>query len=356
MPLNECTHIVPALPPAINGLGDYAVVLARALRGQGVASRFVVPTGVEADVDGFPVKRSGRREARALAAALDDAKAVNVVVHFSGYGYARWGLCFWLVNGLRRWRRQEGGRNLITIFHELYATGPVWRTSFWTSPPQRTIARGLASTSDAIVTTSPNTAACVRAWSLSRRVAVMPVFSNVGELDAPPPLPARAPAAVVFGQANRRERAYAGMESSADIMGAGLRALGIERILDIGPGINVPERIAGVPVETLGTLPADLLSARLAEARVGLVDYPLHVVTKSGIVAAYLAHGLLCVNLSEVGRLPEGLTEGREFVRPASLANTRVEVDVEAVAAAGHAWYRTHDRAATAGLIHELLS
>ena len=88
----------------------------------------------------------------------------------------------------------------------------------------------------------------------------------------------------------------------------------------------------------------------------GLVDYPLHVVTKSGIVAAYLAHGMLWVNLSEVGSLPEGLAEGREFVHPASLASTRAEVNVEEVAAAGHAWYRTHDRAATARLIHELLT
>ena len=41
VPLTEITHIVPALPPAVNGVGDYAMVLARALQERG-ASLFVL--------------------------------------------------------------------------------------------------------------------------------------------------------------------------------------------------------------------------------------------------------------------------------------------------------------------------
>ena len=86
--MTELIHITPTLPPVVNGLGDYAVVLARTLRQRGVGSCFVVPGVGEAAVDGFPATRLAQREAGALAAALNDARAMNVVVHFAAYGYA----------------------------------------------------------------------------------------------------------------------------------------------------------------------------------------------------------------------------------------------------------------------------
>jgi hypothetical protein len=75
-------------------------------------------------------------------------------------------------------------------------------------------------------------------------------------------------------------------------------------------------------------------------------DYPFHVVAKSGILAAYHAHGLLCVNVSRTGRLVDDIAEGRHFVGVATLQNGCF--DPEAVAARGHQWYRGHDRARTA--------
>jgi hypothetical protein len=92
----------------------------------------------------------------------------------------------------------------------------------------------------------------------------------------------------------------------------------------------------------------------LAQARVGLADYPLHVLTKSGVMAAYFAHSLLAVNTSTVGTLPNSLKEGHHFVRAARLADP--ELDAQAVADAGHNWYCAHGRDATAAAMLSLLS
>lgn len=324
------------------------------LRQKDVESQLIA-LGPQPDaIEGFAAHGMAHGRVEALLGVLEGSDAQNVFVHFSGYGYARWGLCWWLVDGLRRWRLAQANRRLVTLFHELYATGPVWRASFWTSPPQRRNVRRLASVCDAAITTSPVTAAKLRAWRPGLSVTVSPVFSNVGELVAPARLANRAPVAVVFGQAQKRRRLYAALANSGPEIADGFRRVGVERILDIGPMIDTPPTMACLPVEALGSLSAEEVSRHLANARIGLADYPLHVVTKSGILAAYFAHGLLAVNASGVGELPEDLREGREFVHPRSLVDPGL--DPEAVAQAGFAWYRGHGRAETAALAHRLLS
>ena len=341
-------QVVPALPPAINGVGDYAALLAAALRSRGVDSRFVtIRAAADERVDVLE-----RRSPTALAAALESAE--RVVVHFSGYGYGSRGLCFWLVEGLERWRRQGRGRRLVTVFHELYATGPVWRTSFWTAPAQRWLACRLAMASDAMLATSAATAGRLQVWQPALRVETMAVFSNVGELAAPPAPKKRPATAVVFGGAHRA-RTWRALAAAAPEAGTALRAAGIAEIVDIGPGLgSIPSDLNRLPICVAGPLPAAEVSALLTRARVGIADYPRHVMTKSGILAAYFAHGMLCVNTSGIGDLPDDLAEGREFVSLTGLAGG--SVDVEAVAAAGHRWYRGHDVAATAALVHDLIA
>jgi hypothetical protein len=348
-------HVTTGLPPQIDGVGDYALQLARVLQERGMKSRFVIPPAQAAPIAaGFPARSLVERSALDLADALEACPARTVLLHFAGYGYGSSGLCGWLVDGLRRWKANGGARRLVTVFHELYATGLPWQRSFWVSPQQRRIARGLAALSDAALTTSPLAAAKLARWRPDLKVIVSPVFSNVGECAAPPPLSRRGPFAVVFGKEASRRRAYAALSSGRSAVGDGLRRLGVERLWDIGPPIAAPADVAGLPVGPLGALDAAAVSAHLVQARAGLADYPLHVLTKSGIMAAYFAHGLLAVNTSTVGTLPDGIEEGREFVHPARLAEPAL--DTQAVAAEGHAWYRGHGRDATAATVLSLLS
>ena len=346
-PRQSVLHIVPALPPLIDGLGDYATTLAQELVKLGVNSRFVAAgmppaTGVRFEVGDFQVQVVREQKAEALAEALETAGVDTVLLHFVGYGYARRGLCFWLVEGLQQWKSRSPGRHLVTMFHELYASGPPWRTSFWTSLPQRRIARILALGSDAIVCGYALIEGRLRAWRPTAEVRRMSVFSNVGELTDPSPLEEREPVAVAFGGAGPRRRLYDRLRQQGDL----LSQLAVEQIVDIGPPIEVPAALGGIPIRPLGILPSADVSAIMSRARVGLGDYPFHVVAKSGILAAYHAHGLLCVNLSLVGRLVDDIVEGRHFVGVATLKKGCF--DAEAIAARGHQWYRGHDRARTA--------
>jgi hypothetical protein len=285
-----------------------------------------------------------RNEAEALAQAIDEYD--RVLLHFSGYGYARRGLCRWLVDGLARWKTGGEGRRLVTMFHEVYATGPVWRSSFWTAGPQKRIARDLARLSDAGFVTSEGGRGQLARLAPDLQVELLPVFSNMGEPEAPKPLSDRSGRAVVFGGQARRQRVYAELGQTGTPVARVLKKTGVKEIVDIGPAMEVLERIAGCPVRVLGPLPAEEVSGALSEARIGLIDYPGHVFTKSGIAAAYFAHRLAVVNTSPVGGFPADLKDGEQFLRLETFA--RGDGAAQAIADAGQAWYRPHGLAATA--------
>src|SRR2546429_764945 len=163
----DIIQIVPYLPPTLSGVGDYAFLLAQELRrAHGIVTRFIVAEPdrengiekaesgkrkVESEVDGFPVHRLIQRSADELLRVLSaDGMTPTVLLHYVGYGYEKRGCPFWLVNGLEQWRKGESDRRLVTMFHELFASGPPWRSSFWTSPLQSRLAARPSMVSDKV--------------------------------------------------------------------------------------------------------------------------------------------------------------------------------------------------------------
>ncbi|MBL8907748.1 MAG: glycosyltransferase [Rhizobiales bacterium] len=352
----QIVQIATGLPPKIDGVGDYAANLALALRDLGIETCFLIPRrgGAEPAVP-FATRPLASATPGALAAALAACGTDRVLLHFSGYGYAHWGLCWWLAEGLRRWRHGGRDRRLVTVFHELYATGPVWRASFWTSPPQRLIARHLATLSDGIVATTEWSAEKIRRWKVSRTPVVIPVFSNVGEPDAPLPLGRRHRQAVVFGQRPQRTRAYQRLARMKSGLWEQLKCLGVDRIVDIGPPLACSEQVSSLPVTVLGQLPPCEISAVLSDARLGFLHYPPLLLTKSGIFASYLSHGLLAVNLSSEGVSSGGLVDGEQYVGCGSDAPDSYR-EAESIAVRGYQWYSGHTLRRTAHAIAEQLS
>jgi len=339
-------QIVPCLPPPDEGVGHYALALAGQLRDRlGIATRFVVGDPAwpgSPEPDGAAVKVAARRAA-ALAELLDQPELRNqstVLLHYAGYGYQRRGCPAWLVEGLSLWQKGAGGgsgRRLITIFHEVYAGGPPWRSSFWTSPRQRRLAATLAGRSESMVTSLDLYRRMLLPWAGGREIKVLPVFSTVGEPAAVPPFAERAPRMAVFGGAGVRGRAY-GRHRPA--LAAACATLGIEEILDIGPPVAAPvESVGGLPVRRLGVLPAAAVSALLLGARAGFVAYPPAFLPKSTIFAAYCAHGVL----------PVCAWQGRAEL-PASPAAAGP------AAAAARAWYLEHSLPRQAAVWRELLA
>ena len=71
-----------------------------------------------------------------------------VILHYVGYGYEKRGCPLWLIRGLESWKRNHRVHRLLVIFHELYAAGSPWQSSFWNSPVQRWITGRLARLAD----------------------------------------------------------------------------------------------------------------------------------------------------------------------------------------------------------------
>jgi hypothetical protein len=283
-----------------------------------------------------------------LQADGEGARPAPLLVHYANYGYARRGCPGWLVEGVEGWRA-AGGRRLVTLFHEVYATGPPWRSSFWLTPRQRRLARRLADASDAVVTTLPVYAELLAGCGHRGSVEVLPVFSTVGEPAVVTPLAERLPRLVVFGGRGVRSRAYGGQLAALE---ASCRALDIEEVVDVGPSsATLPATVAGRPVTALGMLPAGEVSRHLAAARVGFLAYPPAFLPKSTIFAAYCAHGLLPV--CAWSRPQRGaVAAGRHFWAPGCPAQP---TDLAALAVNAKNWYNKHSLSFSSRFIADLL-
>jgi hypothetical protein len=313
----ELIQVVPRLPPPPEGVGSFALALAEALRRSGIESRFVAAA------------RLGRREAGELCERLEEGGETAALVHYVNYGYQERGCPVWLLEGLTRWR-SRGPRRLVTMFHEVYATGLPWQSSFWLSPAQRRLAAALARLSEGLTTNMQLYRRRLRRW-VSREVCVLPVVSTVGEPAAVPPLAARSRRLVLFGGPGTRARAW---RELAPELAATCRALGIEEVCDIGPEVDFD---TDLPVRRLGVLPESGISALLLDSVAGFVAYPAPFLAKSSIFAAYCAHGVLPV--CAWPRPRREVETPPPFWKPGSPAAPDA---LQEIADRAHAWYSDH--------------
>ncbi len=364
----ELIQLVPVLPPALSGVGDYAVLLARELRvAQGVRTRFLVGdpawTGSEA-LAPFPARALPGRTSDSLLRALEIEEAADgggpgaVLLHYVGYGYAHRGCPFWLVDAVERWKQARPERRLVVLFHELYATGPVWSSVFWTGPFQKGLAARLGRAADARRMTTRVAAEQLRAL-LGLRGAELateatPVFSTLGEPAAPPPLAGRRRQMVVFG--SRAWRADVYTQGLSDLTDA-CRRLEIERVIDVGAPLDaVPGGSLPVPLEAVGPLAATEAGALFSDSLVGYFTYPTPSLAKSTIFAAYCAHGLVPVTSHGNDRPNlDGLVAGTHFLADPSVRPSDLE-SLSRVAAAAREWYDAHRLAVhAAGVRRQLM-
>lgn len=345
--MGRVVQITPSYPPEVSGVGDYAAILQGALHDFGIAIETIVASKAPPPnpADGVLFVPP---EAAALKAALEPAS--RVLLHFSGYGYHHHGLCNGLVEALTEWRSRSCARHLVTLFHEVFASGPVWKRSFWTAPRQRDIARRLAAITDVCFVSSDGGAHRLQQVAPGAKADLLPVFSNFGELSDPPELAVRQPIAVVLGTLPRRTALYAALRQRGRAGQDWLSAMGVNRILDIGGGEAVGDA-ANLPVHRLGRMAAKDISEVLATARVGLIDYPDRAFSKSGVAAAYLAHGMLVANTRNDWGI--GTLAGRAY----AVVGTRMDaVTAQHIARQGFDWYSGHRLANTARQIVRALA
>lgn len=354
--------IVPRLHPAIDGVGDYALHLARQLRLDfGIDTHFLVcePAWHSLNqLEGFQVTQINARSIKSLLDKLANTEPhQSVLLHYVGYGYAKRGCPTWLVDGLEIWKHQRREAPLVTMFHETAAFGPIWTSAFWLSIAQKSLVKRLVRLSDRIFTSKHSYAKLLQSYAPKQFTAVptFPVFSTVGELQNPSTLSERAHRLIVFGGHSKRTKVY---KDSLEQLHQICRYLDIQQIIDIGPPLDsIPADIDDVPIAAVGCLTSEEISVILSESIAGFFSYNPTFLGKSTIFAAYCAHRVIPISAMVADVPEEGLQPGRHFAVPDQYNTEKKSmVLMQAIADNAYTWYQTHSLSAQAKTYYTLLS
>ena len=341
--------IVPRLKPAIDGVGDYALILARQLRCDfGIQTHFVVtePTQFQmAEIDGFPVKQLTRHSATTLQSALPVADTAIVLLHYVGYGYATRGCPIWLVEGIHHWRAAKADRRLLTMFHEIYAAGrPPWTSAFWIAALQKHLAARLVHISDRLITSKQLYAEILGQLSKGKHsnITCSPIFSTIGEPQNRLPLAQRQRRLVIFGGKANRARVY--RESLTQLQDICHR-FALHEILDIGPPLQRDAlREIGINLREMGELPATEVSEILSTSLAGFINYNPDYLAKSTIFAAYCSHGMLSISAQFSHFSIDGLDAGKHYLWTGELTDEIMQLSrLQVIANNAFAWYQSHN-------------
>jgi hypothetical protein len=354
--------IVPRLAPAVDGVGDYALNLARQLRQNfAIDTHFIVsdPTWLEEpQIEGFAVNRVDARTTPALLALIqtDRPNSSTILLHYVPHGYAKKACPFWLIQGLKAWQQQTQNAKLVTMFHELYALGVPWSSDFWLSPVQKSLAIQLAQLTDQCLTSCESYATRLYEFGAGKhqQILTLSVPSTIGEPTQVLPLAKRQPRLVVFGQTGARTRVYKKNQQLKRIC----QALGIQEILDIGPPTGLKlDNLIDLPIVELGFQSSSEVSNLLLEATAGLINYDPNRLAKSTIFAAYCAHGVLPISDQVSSRFSNGLTPGTHYWSPSlnTIAPSSSIEGLQPIANNARAWYQTHNQNMQAKIFAELL-
>jgi len=343
-------QIVPRAPGSFDGVGDYALGLAKALaahHGYETIFAAATPTAVTAR-EQFPVVPG-------LDFALDaSASYDHLVLHYANYGYQSRGLPLRLREVARQLRKQLRGR-WITTFHELYAFGPPWKSAFWLHPFQKKIAHDIIDLSDVCVVSNDAIAQAIHQHDEQKPVRLVPVMSNFGEpaiVDLTDKVPARWAICGGTKLISRSLRSFARRhraipkqffpEQIEIVGGAQSQAVrdSIRRVEQAAPGISCryyPE------------VTASAASDILRRCTFAWIDYfgtdkvwP-GMIFKSGSFAACCAHGVVPVlSHAEAPSPLEGDSmPGWFFITPQAARFPEPD-EVAALAGKFHAWYHRH--------------
>ena len=198
-------QISPTYPPNIGGVGNYAKLLADFLKKKSINSKILVSDHLD---NKNKKQRLFGKNNKNLYLLLENTNSNEIILHFSGYGYASRGLCFNLISTLEKWKQISKSRKLITIFHEIYAIGPIYRMSFWTSLPQKYLAKKLLKLSNIALVTSKQNYITLSSFDKKKKIIYSNVFSNIGELKKNKKLKLRKNIAIIFGNNYQKEILY----------------------------------------------------------------------------------------------------------------------------------------------------
>ena len=148
-----------------------------------------------------------------------------------------------MINSLEKWKQKKSNNQLITIFHEIYATGPFYRMSFWTSIFQKFLAKKLFELSDISIVTSKRNKFILSSLNKKKKIIYTNVFSNIGELKKNRKIKNRKNKAIIFGNIYQKKILYKDILLNINKYEVLLKKTSINEIIDIGPKEDISKSI-----------------------------------------------------------------------------------------------------------------
>ena len=338
---------MPRTPGGIDGVGDYALTIAEKLRTKFDCETVFATFNVESQ------KNSGGFEVLSLDRLLEASfpKYDHVLLHYVNYGFQKRGVPFRLLSILREQRRQHRGK-LVTIFHELYASGPPWTSAFWLKSVQKRLAKSIGRLSDACVVSSDNFRRELQRLVPGAHVEMHPVPSGLEEPAlSPDQIADRDPHRwAIVGGTGLVERS---LRSFAELLPRIPDSIAPKKLIVVGGHDNPVTRslLAGLAIESdyRPCIAASDASNILKTCSFAFFDYfrrpdvEMSVILKSSAVASACAHAVIPVFPhpgSEISRDGDRMP-GPFFVEPKRSeipdAHSRPKIAVEI-----YNWYQRH--------------
>lgn len=348
-------NIVPRVPPAVCGVGDYAWELARSLRDEHQMHTDFLAAGIswmrpQTETE-FPVFRLPVQSARGLTEFLTARHKDydTIVLHMSSYGYQKRAVPLWLSSAWRSVARLPMRPKLITMFHELYASGRVTGSAFWLQPFQKWVLRRLIAASDGLRTNREGYANWIKAARGFKQanVVTMPVFSNFGEPATLPTWHERRNAMVMFGWGIHSGES---LETVIEKAVRQCRRFGLGELHVIGGGNVTDVPLHDVRLSRYGFMECADISKLLLSCRMAYTAYDPEYFGKSTLMAAFAAHGLAVITQGKREQLAEGLKNRVSVLNENALENSSQKdlPGLDTLAAELRRWYEGHSLAKNA--------
>jgi len=294
--------ITTRLPPQVCGIGAYSWLAHQHRPNDLLPAEFFVMEGAAesrallawdaiTDFNGNP---------KTLAQALDRAGPANVLLHYAGRAYQRFGCPTWMPGVLSKWKAKFPDGRLSIFFHEAPGKLPRLSRQFLLGKISARIIRQLAIVADNLVTNTESHVALLRKLSGREDIHLLPVGSNI-EPVANSPQPRVGTEFIIFGLPFGRLQTLRTFEAEIRSWQANGRLTALHLI---GPEdekftAQANELMAGWPKPAIavrhGALPNAEISRLFARAQFALTNVTSETWSKSTAFMACAAMGCAAV-------------------------------------------------------------
>lgn len=312
---DRVVFILPQMPPAHCGLGDYSMILLEHMA-MTPPPKILVMHGAaetnaahpELDVEQLPRRREG------LLQRLRELKANRVFVQYVAQGFQSRGCPLWFLGALRQWRMQTTDACLVVMCQELWFEPAVWKPDWMLQRFHRRALRQLAGVVDRLFVSTESFHERMDGAIAPDRLQVLVNPATIPLAGSPSQVQREEGLVVLFGLQGSRIFALQDMAPWL----AKLRASGfIKRLLVVGSRetrlMNDREDAlvrAMLPVgaaELLGPQSAESLSQVFLRAEMGIFTKTARDFTKSTIFMGYASHGVAILSQKPTGNDAEPL-------------------------------------------------